>query len=637
MYRSLSFAAVHTVRPLYRRQLGTTIARSLSTQTAQNIKTNTKPRRLFKTISASVALTSVSLGYLLYQPGFTGSHVAAEAANISDFGASSPSTVVADLKNEESRIAISGRPTQELLLALGVYKLCTFQWLVEAAPHIIHFAESVHLLQPVLWFVKHTFFEQFCGGENPEECVETMDKLSKSGIHCILDLSVEADLHLDDSHVTLDDGLHQHKYWREEQRANVLLGMTKNCIRTAAQSGAKLSAAKPFAAVKVTAFAPPELLLRLNNAVVSLEKLFYDNQENGLISVSTLERALQQSLPPAQSQDQEAQRSAVLGQLKEKTQHLDYLTFRKLFSLEGPNRDIWWKTQDQKTEDDVLLTNSEMEAYDRMMDRVDQVCGLAHDLNVGIMIDAEQSYFQEAIDHVAIHFERKYNKFDAQGNHSVTVFNTYQMYTKASSKKLQMDVEYSKRENFAFAAKLVRGAYMVSERKRAIEFNYPSPIHDSHEDTNTCFNNGVRYLLGELHDFQEKSGKPLSASTAPIVFMVASHNRESVIMTVEEMERRNILPTAGVVHFGQLYGMQDQLSYTLGKNHYSIYKYLPYGTVEEVIPYLLRRAQENSSVLGSVGKERSLMWEEVKDRLAGSLRSPAKGSISASGTTAKSA
>lgn len=98
--------------------------------------------------------------------------------------------------------------------------------------------------------------------------------------------------------------------------------------------------------------------------------------------------------------------------------------------------------------------------------------------------------------------------------------------------------------------------------------------------------------------------------------MVASHNRESTILTVEEMERQHVLPRSGVVHFGQLFGMQDQISYTLGKNGYSIYKYLPYGMIDEVIPYLLRRAQENSSVLGGVNKERALMWQEVKDRLS---------------------
>lgn len=161
--------------------------------------------------------------------------------------------------------------------------------------------------------------------------------------------------------------------------------------------------------------------------------------------------------------------------------------------------------------------------------------------------------------------------------------------------------------------------------------NYPSPIHDTLEDTHESFNNGIRFLLESLQAHQESSGHALTATTAPIVFMVASHNRESTILTVEEMEKHNVLPRSGVVHFGQLFGMQDQISYTLGKNGYSIYKYLPYGMIDEVIPYLLRRAQENSAVLGGVSKERSLMWQEVKDRMSaivGGVHAPLENSSS---------
>ena len=153
--------------------------------------------------------------------------------------------------------------------------------------------------------------------------------------------------------------------------------------------------------------------------------------------------------------------------------------------------------------------------------------------------------------------------------------------------------------------------------QRAVQLGYPSPIHDTLEDTHDSYNNGVRFLLDMLRERQEATGEPLSSTTAPVVFMVASHNRESVMLTVKEMERHNVLPRSGVVHFGQLYGMQDQLSYTLGKNGYSTYKYLPYGKIDEVMPYLLRRAQENSTMLGGVNKECALIWQELKERWAG--------------------
>lgn len=201
------------------------------------------------------------------------------------------------------------------------------------------------------------------------------------------------------------------------------------------------------------------------------------------------------------------------------------------------------------------------------------------------------------------------------------------MYTKSSRGRLELDVELANRENFTFAAKLVRGAYMVSERKRAEEMGYVSPIHETLEDTHESYNGGVKFLLNKLGQYQEATGESVTSVTSPIVFMVASHNRDSVIRTIEEMDRNNVMARAGVVHFGQLFGMQDQLSYTLGRNGYSIYKYLPYGMIDEVIPYLLRRAQENSSVLGGAAVERQLMWEEFKGRLTG------KANVSITGPT----
>jgi proline dehydrogenase len=202
------------------------------------------------------------------------------------------------------------------------------------------------------------------------------------------------------------------------------------------------------------------------------------------------------------------------------------------------------------------------------------------------------------------------------------------MYTKSSQGRLELDYELAKRENYTFGAKLVRGAYMVSERKRAEEMGYVSPIHETLEDTHASYNGGVKFLLEKLGQHQKEHGT-ITSYNSPIVFMVASHNRDSVITTIEEMERNDITAQSGVVHFGQLFGMQDQLSYTLGLNGYSIYKYLPYGMIDEVIPYLLRRAQENSSVLGGVAVERQLMWDELKGRMTGK----ANVSITASNTT----
>ncbi|KAI9268803.1 FAD-linked oxidoreductase-like protein [Sporodiniella umbellata] len=553
----------------------------------------------FKSISASVALAS-SLYF------YNQSVVTAEAmmANPMVTG-SSPGATMAELQDKDNRIAVQAKSVDELALALFVYRLCAFPWLVDAAPYLISAAEKLHLQAPVYWFVKQTFFRHFCGGETSEECISSMDRLAHSGINCILDLSIEADLHLDETREPVQG---QSKYFHEEKQADVILKMIKTCLRTA--SGGNGSNA--MVAVKVTAFSPPELLLRLNQAITALDQAFLEQQENGRIDAQGLRQVVQSVLPPAATPAVANERQTILDRLARDKGSLDLLEFRKLFHLQGPGRHLWWATQNQAN---ALLNSEDLEAYDRMMQRVDEACGLAKELNVSVMVDAEQSYFQNAIDHVAVEYQRKYNARED----GPTVFNTYQMYTKSARGRMELDEELSRRENFVFAAKLVRGAYMVSERKRAIDMGYASPIHDTLEDTHESYNGGVKYLLNKLRKYQETSDAPLSVQTSPIVFMVASHNRDSVLLTIEEMEKNHISPHAGVVMFGQLFAMQDQISYTLARHGYAIYKYLPYGMIDEVIPYLLRRAQENSSVLGGPGvvHERQLLWDELKRRITG--------------------
>ncbi|KAI8069734.1 FAD-linked oxidoreductase-like protein [Gilbertella persicaria] len=509
------------------------------------------------------------------------------------------------LQDEHNRVAVQARSTPEILLGLFVYKLCTFPWIADTAPYVLRLAEACHLQAPVYWFIKHTFFNQFCGGETAEECVATMNRLSQSNINCILDLSIESDL----PPPSKDNA---GKYAQQEHNADLTLDMIKTCLKTASQS----SLNDAFAAIKLTALAPPELLLRLNQVMYFLDKAFEKYQVDGRIGRNGVEYVTSHICPAPHTKQQEQERNQILSRFTDQKYTLDYVEYTKLFNLNGMGYKVWWETDSDKTEKDVYLTLEDLHAYGRMLHRLDQVCQLAQDKGVGIMVDAEQSYFQEAIDHVAMNLQEKYNRRDDM-DHSPTVYNTYQMYTKAAQKKLERDFERAERGNFAFAVKLVRGAYMISERKRAEQLNYESPIHNTIEDTHHSYNNGIRFLLGRLQHYQETAGQPLTASTAPVVFMVASHNRESTILTVEEMEQHHVSPGSGVVHFGQLFGMQDQITYTLGKNGYSVYKYLPYGRIDQVIPYLLRRAQENSSVLGGVNKELALMWQELKYRLAG--------------------
>lgn len=417
----------------------------------------TNGRRVMMT-SIAAAATLVTAGALLYPSNSTEKYVQAEAqtmvmpsssSSLSSSSFSSPSTAsrtIRDLLDENNRTALDARSTEELLVGLFVYKLCTFPWIVDIAPYAISMAEKLHLESVVYAFVKQTFFRQFCGGETPEECVASMDRLAQSGIQCILDLSIEADLHLEQADVPqMYDELSQPlgKWWRQEQSADVVVTMTEHCVRTAAR-GSTLNAAHndandglaaaaaaaaestgtgAFAAIKVTAFAPPELLLRLNHVITKMEHIFQAHQVNGFVGSAALKDVVSQVLPPPRTEQQEQQRDALIEYMHQHQPNIDAIMFSQLFNLQGTSRDVWWVASKEAQESDTLLTNDELDAYDRMVNRLDKVCSLAHRHRVGIMVDAEQSYFQEAIDHVAMNLQAKYNRRDEQ-DHIPTVYNT---------------------------------------------------------------------------------------------------------------------------------------------------------------------------------------------------------------------
>ncbi|KAI9319059.1 FAD-linked oxidoreductase-like protein [Dichotomocladium elegans] len=510
-----------------------------------------------------------------------------------------PWTAVTELLDDNSRAGVQMKTTEELLVGMVVYRLCTLRVLVDLAPHLFRMATELHVQGPLHWITKRSVFRQFCGGETPEECVASMNALARYGIRSILDLSIEAD---QTSHY-------------DDRKSDAAVDMLKECCYTAAKSQAG-----NLAAVKITAFGPPDLLLRLNAILSGIDAAF---ERGNTVDRHGLEQLIDEVVPRPRDAEQHAERQKLIENVLSNREYATRQEVTELLSFHGPHRAVWWSPE---ADNGVNLA-----AYDRMVWRLDQVCQTAQEHRVGIMVDAEQSYFQEAIDYIAMNLMAKYNRFC---DRPPTVYNTYQMYTKTAQRKLERDVGRAQAEQFRFAAKLVRGAYMVMERKRAAQLGYASPIHDTIHDTHRSFNEGVRFLLAS------------HSSKTPLVFMVATHNRESIVLTVKEMDRHNVTPQEGVVHFGQLYGMQDQISYTLGKNGYSIYKYLPYGKIDEVMPYLLRRAQENSTVASGAQKELSLMWNELKARWTGSSKSnvatlqqviPAPGSSSPAAAAAAAA
>uniref|UniRef100_A0A061SK57 Proline dehydrogenase n=1 Tax=Tetraselmis sp. GSL018 TaxID=582737 RepID=A0A061SK57_9CHLO len=246
------------------------------------------------------------------------------------------------------------------------------------------------------------------------------------------------------------------------------------------------------------------------------------------------------------------------------------------------------------------LTAEERSLVERLEERMNLLGQCAQNAGVRLLVDAEQSYFQPAIDELALMMMKNWNKEES------VVFNTYQCYLKDAYGKLAAHLEASDREGFSLGAKLVRGAYMKMERQRAAERGYPSPIHDTIEDTHECFDSSVSLMLEQV---KRQRGQ----------VVIASHNENSILRAMEEMERLGISSQNPGVMFGQLQGMCDYLTYSLGARGYHAYKYLPYGPLNEVMPYLIRRAQENGDVLATTDMEKYLMLAEVKRRMHAAL------------------
>ena len=240
-------------------------------------------------------------------------------------------------------------------------------------------------------------------------------------------------------------------------------------------------------------------------------------------------------------------------------------------------------------------SKSENAAWDRVRDRMYAICDAAVEKGVGILIDAEETWIQDPIDRLAIELMAEYNK------EKVVVYNTYQLYRHDRFHFLKISHKIAKEGNFLLGAKLVRGAYMEKERLRAQKNGYASPIHKTKELTDQDFNEAAAYCI-ENRD--------------TMALILASHNEQSNRLIVDLMAKNNLSNKDAHVHFSQLYGMSDPITFNMALEGYNVSKYLPYGPIQDVIPYLMRRAEENSSVNGQTNRELLLIRKELARRKA---------------------
>ena len=378
-------------------------------------------------------------------------------------------------------IAFQNKSDEELRKAAWLFGLMNRPWLVGIGSKLGIAAIRMHL-PFITTIVKHTIFEQFCGGTSLLDCEDNIADLAKMNTFTILDYGAEA------------------KESEEE------LNMTKNETIRAIEFAAK-NAQVPVISTKISGLASTALLEAVQN------NEYYN-------------ASLQQE-------------------------------------------------------------------YKNVLQRLHEICDLAAKNNVGVFFDAEESWLQDAIDHFVNLMMEQYNK------DKVIAYNTFQMYRKDRLDFLKSSFERAEKKDYWLGAKLVRGAYMEKERARAEEMSYPSPIHDTKEDSDKAYNEAVRFCVQHY--------KKIASCNA-------SHNEKSALLQAQIIEEQGLPKDHKHLNFCQLYGMSDNITFNLAAAGYNVAKYVPYGKVRDVVPYLIRRAQENTSVTGDMGREYALVLKEMKRR-----------------------
>ncbi|KAJ3204122.1 hypothetical protein HK099_001259 [Clydaea vesicula] len=469
----------------------------------------------------------------------------------------------------------------ELINSLAVFKACSIPALVNNSDKILDIFEKFKLTPISNFIIKRTFFKHFCGGENLNEVLPTMQKLNKSRVNSILDLSMEADLEAG-AEKSLSSAVSE---------AEKIIEMFKSSI--------DISSTQPnaFIAVKVTALFPPLILLRWSNTLQVFKSKFMNKNtftSTEFVNAIGGDKALSMKIFNTLKKNSDG--SVDVTSITESIDVI-YKESRGILPMQH-------NSPAASRSDFELLRNEDLEVIDAIVPKIESLCKYSLSKKIRLMIDAEQTYFQHAVDSVALHCSRTINPKNEGG--LAVVYNTYQLYLKDGLKRLKIDVERAERFGYTFGVKIVRGAYMVSERERAEELKIEDPINENIEKTHKDYNEAIEYLLKKVK------------FNPNISFVIASHNKTSVetaLRLIKELDI-NLEEKKNHFGFGQLMGMQDGIAFYLGEIGLSVFKYIPYGPVNITIPYLIRRAQENSSLMTNSGavQDRKELLEELKIR-----------------------
>nr|XP_055107677.1 proline dehydrogenase 1, mitochondrial isoform X1 [Symphalangus syndactylus] len=530
--------------------------------------------------------------------------------------------------------AYRSRRTWELARSLLVLRLCAWPALLARHEQLLYVSRKLLGQRLFNKLMKMTFYGHFVAGEDQESIQPLLQRNRAFGVGAILDYGVEEDLSPEEAeHKEMEsctsaverDGSGTNKRDKQYQ-AHRAFGDRRNGVISARtyfyaneakcdshmetflrciEASGRVSD-DGFIAIKLTALGRPQFLLQFSEVLAKWRCFFHqmavEQGQAGLAAMDTkLEvKVLQESVAKMGIASRAEIEDWFTAETLGVSGTVDLLDWSSLIDSRTKLSKHLVVPNTQTGQLEPLLsrfTEEEELQMTRMLQRMDILAKKATEMGVRLMVDAEQTYFQPAISRLTLEMQRKFNV------EKPLIFNTYQCYLKDAYDNVTLDVELARREGWCFGAKLVRGAYLAQERARAAEIGYEDPINPTYEATNAMYHRCLDYVLEELkHNAKAK-------------VMVASHNEDTVRFALRRMEELGLHPADHQVYFGQLLGMCDQISFPLGQAGYPVYKYVPYGPVMEVLPYLSRRALENSSLMKGAHRERQLMWLELLRRL----------------------
>ena len=452
--------------------------------------------------------------------------------------------------------AYRGYTTPELLRGSAVLTACSQQWLVRRSEPLIELSDRVLGENATNMLLRCTVFGHFVAGEDEQGIAPVLKGLHRQGVGGILDYAAEADLDAAEmgSSPSVNQPARAYPFVSQEQcDANMHIFLS-------AVDAVHATTPEGFAAVKVTALGDPALLERVSSAIVQIRSFFetLDTSGNGVVSRAAFLRGWRQAFDIS-----DADTAELLDRIDvDMDGDVDIIEFTNGLPLQdiGP---LVQRCRSRGPLYHSALDSEECSALERMLERLDAIAVRAKSLGVRLMIDAEHTYFQPAIDHAVLRLSRAHNV------DYPCVFGTYQAYLVDCHSKLQTDLDRSQREGWHLGAKLVRGAYMVHERARALERGYADPIQPTIEATHASYERAIEALL--LH----------CPNPALVSVMIASHNQNSMervaaLLLADGADASRV--PRDRVYFGQLLGMADHLTFTLAGAGFKAYKYVPYGT-----------------------------------------------------------